>query len=316
MAERAAHAAGLSYCGVDFITADISRSWREIGGAINEINFQPGLRSHALTHPGRQWEEEILRRMFARGGARIPIVGCSGNDAEAFSLLAQRLLSYDGMVAGTGGPWGVRIGDDIVRDACPSGFHAGQMLLADPAVEAAVVHLTADDLAACGTPFDRCDVAVLLPEADESASRVQVRRELLARARYGVLDASDPIVRECVMGPETEPLILVATHDGHPAVLAHLAAGGCAAVLEERNGATCLVLREGRSRQMMMRADRLVRSQTASSIGIERCALYAFAAAFALGIDETPTRLALERSFDLLQDVLVLHDPARGGAGI
>jgi cyanophycin synthetase len=46
MAESLAANLGLSSLGVDYMTRDISRPWREIGGAVIEINTTPGLDLH------------------------------------------------------------------------------------------------------------------------------------------------------------------------------------------------------------------------------------------------------------------------------
>ena len=53
MAMRAASAIGLDVAGVDFITPDVTRSYREVGGAICEINAAPGFRMHVAPTEGR-----------------------------------------------------------------------------------------------------------------------------------------------------------------------------------------------------------------------------------------------------------------------
>ena len=39
--------------GIDFLTTDIGRSWRENGGAICEVNAAPGFRMHSAPSEGR-----------------------------------------------------------------------------------------------------------------------------------------------------------------------------------------------------------------------------------------------------------------------
>ena len=53
MALRAAAASGLDAVGIDFITRDISRSYKEVGGAICELNAKPGLPMHLFPSEGK-----------------------------------------------------------------------------------------------------------------------------------------------------------------------------------------------------------------------------------------------------------------------
>src|SRR5262249_62137884 len=53
MATRAVKAIGLDVGGVDFLTTDITESYKEIGGAICEINAAPGFRMHMAPSEGR-----------------------------------------------------------------------------------------------------------------------------------------------------------------------------------------------------------------------------------------------------------------------
>jgi cyanophycin synthetase len=52
MAERTIKAVGLDVGGVDFLTPDITKSYKDIGGAIVEVNAAPGFRMHVAPSEG------------------------------------------------------------------------------------------------------------------------------------------------------------------------------------------------------------------------------------------------------------------------
>src|SRR3954469_9814196 len=53
MAVRAVKAIGLDVGGVDFLTSDVTESYKDIGGAICEVNAAPGFRMHMAPSEGR-----------------------------------------------------------------------------------------------------------------------------------------------------------------------------------------------------------------------------------------------------------------------
>src|SRR5690606_20081228 len=69
VARRAALAIGLDVAGIDLMAPDISRSIRETGGGVVEVNAAPGLRMHLAPSEGRPRDvaEPILRMIFPRG---------------------------------------------------------------------------------------------------------------------------------------------------------------------------------------------------------------------------------------------------------
>jgi len=67
VAVRAARAFGLDVAGVDFLSTDISRSYKENGGAICEINASPGLRPHWLGDAKRDVVGPILDSLYPPG---------------------------------------------------------------------------------------------------------------------------------------------------------------------------------------------------------------------------------------------------------
>jgi cyanophycin synthetase len=66
MAVSAVRAIGLDVGGVDFITTDVSESYRSSGGAVCEVNASPGLRMHLAPAEGepRDVAEPIVEMLF------------------------------------------------------------------------------------------------------------------------------------------------------------------------------------------------------------------------------------------------------------
>src|SRR5215203_1827173 len=85
MAERAVQAIGLDVGGVDFISPDISRSFKDVGGAIVEINAAPGFRMHLAPTEGtpRDVAGPVIDMLFSSGTpCRIPIAAITGTNGK------------------------------------------------------------------------------------------------------------------------------------------------------------------------------------------------------------------------------------------
>src|SRR5262249_20377393 len=76
MAERAVRAIGLDVGGVDFLSKNITESYRQIGGGICEVNAAPGFRMHVAPSEGtpRDVAAPVIDMLFPHGTpARVPI---------------------------------------------------------------------------------------------------------------------------------------------------------------------------------------------------------------------------------------------------
>lgn len=182
LAVRAARALDIDVAGIDFITPDIARSWREAGGGICEVNIFPGLRLHYVADPACDAAGAIIETLFPRGDdGRIPTVLVAGPGAAAAADMAGGLLAAAGHLAGVESGGRSRIGDETIaglRDASPV-----PLVLRDGGVTAAVLEI---DIASLdkGIALDRCDVVALMPGA---ALSPEARAALLAAARKAVL---------------------------------------------------------------------------------------------------------------------------------
>ena len=72
MAVRAIRAIGLDVGGVDFLTTDITESYRKIGGGICEVNAAPGFRMHVAPSEGtpRDVAGPVIDMLFPAGHAQ------------------------------------------------------------------------------------------------------------------------------------------------------------------------------------------------------------------------------------------------------
>ncbi|MAT49900.1 MAG: hypothetical protein CMK32_01780 [Porticoccaceae bacterium] len=161
-AERAARLVGLDIAGVDFLCPDISRSWKEVGGAICEVNAQPGFRPHWLGDPGRDINGEIIDWIRGDGQGRIPVTLVLGTSGVApVADLLESILAAQPAKVGISGSSGVRVGGYEIRGESVPGFLAARMLLAEPDVQTAIFQVDHRDIARHGHPCDRYDVVVL-----------------------------------------------------------------------------------------------------------------------------------------------------------
>lgn len=175
MAESIALSLGLATCGVDYITTDISRPWRDTGGALIEVNTTPGM--DAAIAAGAD-EVQVGIQMLGEVPGRLPVTlllapkelqqaWLPGLQAEA-----ARRAGLAWLCAGESG-----IG------AMPLSLRGRPLhecvasLLRNRLTEALFVVCTAAELQKAGLPVDRVDRALLC-------------RQELPASWQGVLDAA------------------------------------------------------------------------------------------------------------------------------
>jgi len=155
MAEAIARAFHLDVMGLDFMTTDISRSWRDVECAVLEVNAMPGFSSD-----GRA--EIILDAKFPdRGTGRIPTVVFVDAPEEAVDDVVSLLEAADLRVGRTDHT-ATELGRQSRGPASPTTTFGARVasLVLDPACDALVIAVTADDIQRQGFPVDRCDVVL------------------------------------------------------------------------------------------------------------------------------------------------------------
>lgn len=256
MIERAVQLVGLDLAGVDFICRDVTRSWREVGGAINDVNPLPGLRSHV-----RAGTPDILRIVmeayFPPGDdGRIPLAAVAGGSPRLIGYLRDALTGLSHVVAAATAD-GVFVGDMKVADAAGCDAPAARIALNDPTATLALLQADPRSVARHGFGFDRTTVSAVLgvPAGDSTAAEIARRAHGLmlgAAGRLCVLDADRP---ECVALASLCPpgrLCWITADPAQAHVAAHLAKGHAAIVVAPAAQGHTLSIRIGDKRHRLL----------------------------------------------------------------
>jgi cyanophycin synthetase len=232
---------------VDFLTPDITQSYRGIGGAICEINAAPGFRMHVAPSEGkaRDVAGPVMDMLFPPGSpSRIPIAAITGTNGKTTTArMLAHIFKLKGHTVGLATTDGIYIDGQKTVDGDMTGPIAARMVLRDPAVDVAVLETARGGLLRAGMGYRRANVGACLNiAADHLGLRgVATLEELAAVKRIvievakdtAVLNADDPLCLRMADYTEASHLCYVTMNPTHPLVKEHIRAGGRAAVLEE-----------------------------------------------------------------------------------
>jgi cyanophycin synthetase len=247
MAVRAALAIGLDVCGVDFLTPDITRSYKEMGGAICEVNAAPGFRMHVAPSDGRSRDVAgpVMEMLFPQGTpSRIPIASVTGtNGKTTTSRMLAHMHKMAGRVVGLATTDGVYIDGQRSVEGDMTGPVAAQMVLREPTVDVAVLETARGGLLRAGMGYRTCDVAACLNVASDHLGQRGVETlEDLARVKRipievatqaVVLNADDPLCLQMADHTRAAHVCYATMNPAHPLVREHVRAGGRGVVLED-----------------------------------------------------------------------------------
>lgn len=308
LAERVTRIIGLDVAGIDLLTPDITRSWREVGGAVCEVNAAPGLRVHVTSGlTPSEVAGPILEMLFPTAAqARIPTAAITGSNGKTTTCrMLAAILRQHGLKVGLCCSDGTYIDDEEICEGDNAGGRWARRLLLDPGVEAGVFELARGMLARKGTYITSTSVAAVLNitsdhigvKHTETAERLVASKTLVAKlARETlVLNADDPASLALRTQSRAERIVLVSMQAEHPEITSHLAGGGRAVTLEERDGAPHAVRREGDERLSLLDLATVPATFGGSARHNLQNALFAVALADALGVTAEPIRTALGR---------------------
>jgi cyanophycin synthetase len=248
MAVRAVLGIGLDVGGVDFLTDDISKSYKDVGGGICEVNAAPGFRMHVAPSEGepRDVAGSVIDSLFPEenDNARIPICSITGtNGKTTTSRMLSHIYKSCGYHVGLTTTDGIYIDGRLAVSGDTTGPKSAQVVLKDPTVDIAVMETARGGLVRNGMGYDYCDVgAVLNVESDHLGLKGIDTLEQLARVKRIVTDAArdtavfnadDPKTLKMAPHTDAKHIFYVTMNPQHMLVREHIRSGGKAAIIEK-----------------------------------------------------------------------------------
>lgn len=158
-ARRAAQALHLDLAGVDFISRDIGRSWRDNGAAICEVNARPQFGPGAL---GSNYDRVLQRLLGADTRIPVHLVLCPDPTAAALLDLLRRLRRSLGLQA-LACRRGVWVDGEPHAGRQRHGHAAARSALANREVQSLLFAMAPSEIVATGLPIDRVDAVHIAP---------------------------------------------------------------------------------------------------------------------------------------------------------
>jgi cyanophycin synthetase len=311
MAVRAVKAIGLDVGGVDFLSTDITESYKEIGGAICEVNAAPGFRMHMAPSEGRPRDVggAVLDMLFPPGTpSRIPIAAVTGTNGKTTTArMLAHIHKLAGHHVGLTSTDGVYIDGQRTVAGDMTGPKATRMVLSDPLVDVAVLEIARGGLLRAGMGVRHCDVgAVLNVKADHLGLRGigtlgqlgEVKRIVVEVARdTAILNADDPLCLKMADYTQAKHLCYVTMDPKHELVREHIQAGGRGIVLESGIKGQMITLYDHGSHIPLLWTHLIPATMEGRAMHNVQNAMFAAAMAFSMGLKLEDIRHGL-RTFD------------------
>ncbi len=311
MAVRAIRAVGLDVGGVDFLTADITESYKQVGGAIVEVNAAPGFRMHVAPSEGepRDVAGKVMDMLFPPGTpTRIPVASITGtNGKTTTSRMLAHILKTAGHTVGMTSTDGVYIDGRLSVKGDMTGPTSAHIVLRDPTVDIAVMETARGGLLRSGLGYRRCDVSACLNVSsdhlgikgiDTLEQLAELKRIVVEVARdTAVLNADDELCLKMADYTQAEHVCYVTMNPAHALVKEHIRAGGRAMVLEQGINGDMITLYDNGTHFQLVWTHQIPATMDGKATHNVQNAMFAAALAYSLDKSLDDIRHGL-RSFD------------------
>ena len=311
MAERAVRAIGLDVGGVDFLSKNITESYRKIGGGICEVNAAPGFRMHVAPSEGtpRDVAAPVIDMLFPAGApSRVPIAAVTGTNGKTTTArMLAHITKMAGYTPGLTTTDGVYIDGQRTVQGDMTGPVSARMVLADPQIDIAVLETARGGLLRAGMGVNEVNVGgVLNVQADHLGLKGIDTLEQLAEVKRivvevatdcAVLNADDPHVLRMSGYTDAKNICYVTVNPEHSLVREHIRAGGRACALEAGVNGQMIALYERGGHIPLVWTHLIPATLEGRALHNVQNAMFAAAMAFSLGIKLDAIRQGL-RTFD------------------
>jgi cyanophycin synthetase len=311
MAERAIMAIGLDVGGVDFLINDIARSYKDIGGAIVEVNAAPGFRMHVAPSEGqpRDVAGKVIDMLFPHGQqSRIPIAAITGtNGKTTTSRMLAHIMKASGKIVGMTSTDGVYVDGKLSVKGDMTGPKSAQMVLRDPTVDFAVMETARGGLVRSGLGYQSSNVAACLNvTADhlglggiETVEQLAVVKRVVIESATdtAVLNADDINCLKMADYADVSSIFYVTVNPNHSLVKEHIKVGGKAIVLEQGMNGDMLTIYDNGLHMPVLWSHLIPATLEGKAVHNVQNAMFAAAMAYSFGVDLDNIRHGL-RTFD------------------
>ena len=225
---------------VGFLSPDITQSFKDVGGAICEVNAAPGFRMHVAPSEGkpRDVAGPAMDMLFPPGTpSRIPIAAITGTNGKTTTTrMLAHIFKLAGHHVGLATTDGVYIDGHLTVEGDMTGPTSARMVLRDPSVDVAVLETARGGLLRSGMGYRKCNVgAVINVQSDHLGLRgvstldelAEVKRIVIEVAKdTAVLNADDERCLRMADYTQAKHLCYVTMNSQNALVKEHIVAGG------------------------------------------------------------------------------------------
>jgi cyanophycin synthetase len=311
MASRSASAVGLNVAGVDFVTTDISKSYRKVGGAIIEINARPGLDIHIWPKIGksRNVTADILKIVYPEdNNGRIPIVAVAGDKG-----IGAPARSLDMILRGAGRSVALVLREHSYLNGKSADMSNSQrekavrVMLRDPEVETLVSTVSLRRAASRGLALEQCTLTIIMDKKlEDKTEQFYDGLNVVERATSHcfVVGANNTPVINKIKAAEKRRLIMVSEHFNDPILQSHLSDGQTAVTTIWNDGGVRTLLLSGADVVASFNTDPIFsRENRLRKKRLTKGLMYAIAAAHGLGMSGPEIERAFNNAPTIIPDL-------------